>query len=251
MLSNLKSAVKKRIPDRFRRSTHQSSVPEAILKHLPLNQKINVIDIGAHNGLFTTQIARKFKLNQAILIEPLPHKAAALRQKFSSPTYRIFEYVLTDHPGLVEFEVNDFDDTSSILRIRRDAPELSGVNLGTGQLIQCQALTLDQLFENEELSKSLSEIDLIKIDVQGAEHLVIEGAQRVFRHTKLIWTEVSFKPLYENSSTFFDIYERMSQLGYLFVELEPGFRSPQGELLQADALFINTDFSIHLNRQLS
>jgi hypothetical protein len=79
--------------------------------------------------------------------------------------------------------------------------------------------------------------DLLKIDVQGAEHLVIRGGKNALSKTKLVWTEVSFKPLYESSSTFIDLYHALYELGFKLMEISPGFQGPYGELLQADTLF--------------
>ena len=97
-----------------------------------------------------------------------------------------------------------------------------------------QTITLDDLFGMFDISSA----DLLKIDVQGAEHLVIRGGQNALRKTERVWTEVSFKPLYESSSTFTDVYHALYELGFSLMEISHGFRGPDGELLQADALFV-------------
>ena len=85
----------------------------------------------------------------------------------------------------------------------------------------------------------LEKIDFIKLDVQGAEHLVIQGAKKTLALTRLLWTEVSFKSLYEGSSVFDDIYAQLESKGFVLLELSPGHRATNHELLQADALFAN------------
>ncbi len=99
--------------------------------------------------------------------------------------------------------------------------------------IPVRAEQLDRPVENS----ALGSIELLKIDVQGAEHLVFDGAKDTLRAVKLVWCEVSFRPLYRGSSTFDQIYQRMATDNFCLIELESGFRSPGGELLQADALF--------------
>jgi len=83
---------------------------------------------------------------------------------------------------------------------------------------------------------------LLKIDVQGVEHLVLEGGKQALLNTSFVWMELSFKPLYIGSSVFHDIYSMMEKSGFILLELSPGHRSPINELLQADALFANPKF---------
>jgi hypothetical protein len=135
--------------------------------------------------------------------------------------------------GLVDFEVNEAEQTSSLLKIHRQLPELSEVQLGTPTTLTVQTRTLDDI----ALEARISEIDLLKIDVQGAEGKVLVGASQMLNRTRFIWVEVSFKPLYENSPTFFDIYAQMDAAGFGLLELTPEFRAPNREVLQADGLF--------------
>ena len=78
------------------------------------------------------------------------------------------------------------------------------------------------------------------MDVQGAEHLVIRGGRETLTRTKMVWTEISFKRLYEGACLHHEVVDLLSESGFKLYDLETGFRSPQGELLQADALFIRT-----------
>ena len=82
-----------------------------------------------------------------------------------------------------------------------------------------------------------SGIDLIKIDVQGLEHLVINGGAETLSRTTAVFAEVSFRPLYLGSSVFFDVYASLKAHGFMMVDLEPGLKIKSGELVQADALF--------------
>ena len=112
--------------------------------------------------------------------------------------------------------------------------ELSNIIIGGRTIIRCQTKTLDALASEANMSR----IDLLKLDVQGAEHLVLKGGKTILTSTFMIWTEISFKPLYEKSSDFFEIYKILSSIGFKLMEIEPGFRGADGELLQADALFV-------------
>ncbi|MEA5581126.1 FkbM family methyltransferase [Nodularia harveyana UHCC-0300] len=201
--------------------------------YLKVGAPISLIDIGAHDGNFTKAVERSCGISRCLLVEPLPHKASALRKIFIDPKYDVVESVLSQSPGYINFEVNESEATSSILKIKQQMPELAEVKLSKSEIIQCKSQTLDNIV----ISYNIKSIDLIKIDVQGSEHLVLMSGKKALEITKFIWIEVSFKPLYDGSSVFSEIYSLLENLDFRLMELSPGFRGPGGELLQADALF--------------
>jgi FkbM family methyltransferase len=228
-MNRLKNLIKNRICA----IANISVIPRTLLKYLNKEQPINIVDIGAYDGSFTDAIASHCGISKGILIEPIPHKAAKLRQLFPAPKYQVFECAVSANNERVEFEINESEVTSSILPIRREMSELSALKLDNWKKFKCYTRTLDDIVAESQIDH----IDLLKIDVQGAEHLVLKGGQQAIEQTSMIWIEVSFKALYESSSIFSDIYSLLNNAGFKLMELEPGFRSPDGELLQGDALF--------------
>ncbi len=65
------------------------------------------------------------------------------------------------------------------------------------------------------------------------------GAQQSLKRTRLIWVEVSFRPLYEGSAVFSEVYDFLAGHGFYLGGLQEGFRGDGRELLQADALFLS------------
>jgi len=95
-----------------------------------------------------------------------------------------------------------------------------------------------------QLALCLEIIDLLKVDVQGGELSVFRGAADTLRRTKLVWTEVCFRQIYEGSALFGDIHAFMSNAGLILSGISQGFRGEGGELLEGDALFGNRN--LHL-----
>jgi len=53
----------------------------------------------------------------------------------------------------------------------------------------------------------------------------------------MIYTEVSFTPLYEGSCIFSEVYDFLCARGFRLLSLREGFRGKDKELLQGDAVF--------------
>ena len=234
MIGTFKRSLKRYLYRKLGIQYSKHGEPVSLSRYLKEGKPVTLVDVGAYKGEFAEAIDKYCGIKMAVLIEPLPEKADELRRRFHFPKYRIFECVLSSHEGEVPFEINEFKPTSSILRIKRDISELTQINLGSAQTIQRNAFTLDWILSNV----GMAEIDLLKLDVQGAEHLVLMGARESLRSTSMIWIEVSYKPLYEGSCTFFDVNRFLEEYGFRLCELEEAFRGPAGELLQSNALFV-------------
>jgi FkbM family methyltransferase len=59
-------------------------------------------------------------------------------------------------------------------------------------------------------------LDLLKIDVQGAEMQVFDGAARLLDECLVVWTEVAFVPIYRDQPLFGDVAARMARHGLMF-----------------------------------
>jgi FkbM family methyltransferase len=78
----------------------------------------------------------------------------------------------------------------------------------------------------------------LKIDTQGYEHFVLEGARKTLERVVGIQLELSLVPLYEGQILYDDLMENMKLLGFNMWELSTVLTDPKsGRLLQVDAVF--------------
>jgi hypothetical protein len=99
-----------------------------------------------------------------------------------------------------------------------------------------QVRPLDELALEDVRSATNS---LLKIDTQGYERAVLDGAPRVIAQVRAIQLELSFVPLYDGGMSFDEAIERLLGEGFELQLVEPGFRDPVSQqLLQADGIFI-------------
>ncbi len=97
--------------------------------------------------------------------------------------------------------------------------------------------------------------DLLKVDVQGAELLVFEGAADVLKDTLVIHTEVEFISLYKDQPLFGDIDAHLQSKGFKLHKLEFTGRAfkpfifkndrnaPLNQILWGDAVYVR-DFML-------
>jgi FkbM family methyltransferase len=198
---------------------------------------VYIVDVGAHSGAFTRGMQQVCSVKHAVLVEPIPAMVDQLRRNSELTGFDIFGCAASDCNGEVEFFVHEhFAEISSVLPAKADVAGMAEILAGAPTRLVVQTKTLDDIVA----TCNATEIDLLKIDVQGFEDRVLKGATRVLAMTKIVFIEVSFRPLYEGSCTFFDVHTHLVDHGFVLINLEPGYRSRAGELLQADAIFQRT-----------
>jgi FkbM family methyltransferase len=129
-----------------------------------LRPESNAIDIGAHLGSQLGLFVDVARLGHHLAIEPVPYKARWLRRKF--PNVDVRELALHEAEGRQTFFINESRPGYSGLR-----PHEAGRDVLREIVVEQQRL--------DEVVDESADIDLIKIDVEGAELFVLRGATRL------------------------------------------------------------------------
>ncbi|MBK8689387.1 MAG: FkbM family methyltransferase [Betaproteobacteria bacterium] len=78
----------------------------------------------------------------------------------------------------------------------------------------------------------------MKIDTQGFESAVLDGARQTLASISSLEVEMSFVELYEGQMLFEALHGRLRALGFAMINITPAFCDPlTGEILQADVIF--------------
>ncbi len=120
-------------------------------------------------------------------------------------------------------------------------PEL--VNLDFS--VEIETTTLEAFCEEE----NITEIDFLKIDVQGADLNVLQGSNSLLNDILAIQIEVEFSPLYLNQPLFADVDSFLRNHNFTLFDLYSSYRKryslniqspfhPQGQLLWGDAFYL-------------
>jgi FkbM family methyltransferase len=198
----------------------------------------SLIDIGAHDGLYATRAAKYFPLERTILIEPLPDKTEGLR-RLGLPGLTVIAAALADRAGSTAFTINATPQASSIKKVNPELGQHYGVDLSEVTSIDVTVTTLDLVFDELKLSN----VDLVKIDVQGAERELLRGAHHSLPRIRYIQIEALFADHYADAADFCELYKTLSSYGFKLARLTDFCNSPSGFLLQCDAIFQNERFT--------
>lgn len=152
-----------------------------------------VIDVGAADG--TPLLYEAFPDAELVLIEPLRD----FERDLAELTQGRGEYVLTavgGERGTVRITVPEAKLMSSILA---PAQPLDG------EQREVPITTLDDLLEERDWTPPFG----LKIDVEGYEHHVVEGAAKLLRQTRFLVAEVSLTPRFEGALSCAEFIELM------------------------------------------
>jgi FkbM family methyltransferase len=208
-----------------------------LVPFLPGGAPITLVDVGASGGHFTQRVLDHCGVRRALLVEPQPARCRELEARFADPRFAVAACAASDADGSAELDILNWDYSSSLLPVLPDVGSAGGrLDLAVRERVAVPTRTLDELVAEAGIS---APIDLLKIDTQGTELHVLRGAARALPRVRMIWIEVSFRPLYDGSALFADVHAFLRRHDFRLNSIHEGFRGADGELLQADALFLS------------
>lgn len=204
------------------------------LRHLPAIEYRCVIDAGANRGAFADAFLQLHQPARLVLIEAIPELAAHLTKRYADrDCISVVSAALSDSDGEAEFELNASPASSSLLRIDPRNSEWFGRDLRVARNIRVPTVSLATLMRRQNLPA----IDLLKLDLQGAERLVLQGAADVLDKVAVIYTEVFFELLYADAWLFADATAFLERHGFKLCGLSNIVHAQNGDLVQANATY--------------
>jgi len=204
------------------------------LKSMGVNPK-TVFDIGVADG--TEDLYQAFPKSHFVLVEPLKE-------------FEPYMLSMTEKYDL-EYVVAAASDTEGSLAINVH-PDLCGTSLMKeveGKPVDGEERTVPTIrLDQFSTGKGLSGPFLIKIDVQGAELKVLDGATEILGQTEAIILEVSLFGFFVGGPQFIDVVNYMQQRGFVVYEIFDARNRPlDGALGQVDMLFVKEDGVLRKN----
>jgi FkbM family methyltransferase len=200
------------------------------------DRKINlVLDVGANKGQYGTSLRKAGYKGRIVSFEPLRDAFAILQRAVAhDPLWECHNIAFGDSVGTATINISANSHSSSLLPVSARTLEIepSVGYVGTQEVVIHR---LDSMLD--QFAQPDDEI-FLKIDTQGYELKILNGALGVISRFALIQLETSFFEVYHGETLIGDVIKYLDYIGYRVVSIEPGWENPTtGELLQADFTF--------------
>jgi len=210
---------------------------DAQLIAMLLTHNVNLIfDIGANAGQFANQIRAAGYGGRIVSFEPLsiPWQKLLIASN-SDPLWEIApQGACGNEDGEIEIHIAGNSVSSSILEMlethSKAAPNSSYIGSEKVPMRRLDTLAPDYL--------SPGSVPFIKIDTQGFEDRVLQGAPDLLAKATGLQLELSLIPLYDGQRLYQEIIVQLNALGFELWSITPAFiDQSSGRLLQIDATF--------------
>ena len=239
MLSSVKQGMKQLLnaagieAHRFHPDTSPLARLIVALRHFNIDL---VIDIGANEGQFAEELRAGGYSGRIVSFEPLSSAHGRLLQVSGGDSaWHVHQRcALGDRLGEIELNISGNSVSSSILPMLPShssvAPESAYLGHESAPLITLDSVAPPYL--------EGAQVPFLKIDTQGYESHVLDGARATLPKVRGIQMELSLVPLYEGQRLWRECIERLEAEGFVVWGLQPVFVDPDtGRTLQWDGLF--------------
>lgn len=157
----------------------------------------------------------------------------SLARKFPGRVH-VHAVALSDREGTATLRrPTDHDQASSLLTPNEEmAKRFPHVNNWEEE--EVVATTLDKWCELHEIAVDI----LVKMDVQGAEHLVLKGGAGAFDRARLVICEMAVVPTYRAAPDMRSMFEALQQLGFGYAGEVAQVRDTQAVVVEFDGAFV-------------
>lgn len=200
-----------------------------------LGEVRTVLDVGANVGQFALVARKLFPAARILSFEPFPASAERLAAVFAGDDhFELVPLAIADQSGRHTFHIAAAEDSSSLLPIGDRQVEEFAHTKGVGT-IEVEVARLDDVLAGRaELEGPV----LLKLDTQGTELAVLQGAERVLGRVDHVILEASFVELYVGQAQATELVSHLLDRGFhLKAVYDVKTSIHTGEPIQADLVF--------------
>ena len=195
-----------------------------------------VLDVGANTGQFAAELRDVGYQGDIVSFEPLSGAFAKLSARaIRDKKWRVHQRgAIGDFDGAIEINIAGNSVSSSVLPMTEahSSAAVTSAYVGSEQvsIFKLDSIAADYLTADTRY--------FIKIDTQGFESQVLDGASQTLSAAQGVLCELSLVPLYEGQRLWLDMIQRIEQAGFTLWAIQKGFTDPRdGRTLQINAIF--------------
>lgn len=184
-----------------------------------------ILDIGASTGIWSLAVHKVYDKARYVLCDPMFSRYG----KLWTPThFELIEAAISDKAGKATFSVSSDLYGSSLIAVS----EIVQVT----EKIEVSIRTVDEIVKQKKLKGR----GLLKVDVQYAEHLVLNGAKKTLNEfIDVVVLELSLMRAAKAAKTLLEVSNQMDKLGFRIYDQIGFWRVPKsGEMEQMDIVFV-------------
>ena len=174
-----------------------------------------IIDAGANVGQFALAAANRFPTANVHCFEPLPDVCEILKKNTKQyPKIHVYNCAVGDVSGKIQFYRNDYTPASSAMAIQGDQKDHNRMHC-EGE--HTKKIEVDIFKIDDWVSRFHINIEkpvLLKLDVQGYEKKVLQGAIQTLEYIDYIVLEATFVKLYENQPLFNELHTMLHGVNF-------------------------------------
>lgn len=221
---------------------------EKIIQELVKVSHPIIFDVGAHFGESVTFLKKTFPSSSIYSFEPDPDSFSVLTSSAVGRS-QCFNIALSDVDGTACFYRNSISHTNSLHKVNTNSKDSIGIanatesgNLSFFENFNYEIYVPTVRLDTFTLEHAIYSVDLLKIDVQGAECSVLKGGVNTLEKTKVVILEISFFDYYDNQTSFMDVEKIIHPLGFrLFTISEISNNPMNGRTDWVEVIYINTN----------
>jgi len=206
-----------------------------------------LIDVGARGGLKDNWKRAEGHL-KVIGFEPDGEEFEKLTGSAKGPSTRYLNTTLYRNRDVIELNIARKRGVSSILNPDRKFLD-SFPDSGRYDIVKKVRLEADTL-DNQLKLNNIEDVDFIKIDTQGSELYIMEGARRTIENSVFgLEVEAGFVGTYEKQPLFSDVDNYIRKSGFYLFDLQhnywkrksgTSYGGSKGQIIFADAVYLRT-----------
>ena len=218
------------------------------LRDLLAHRQINVVlDVGAYIGNYAAELRANGYKGQIISFEPVPASYEQLQARMhDDPNWRGQPFGLSDENREAVMNTFSRGDFNSLLTLRKDSEAAYSLQSASRSQTTIQLRRLDTVLP-QMLEGIQSPRVFMKIDTQGHDLSVVQGAAGVLHHILGMQSELAAVQIYDGMTSMSTVLEYYSACGFIPIGFHP-VNTLRGTQIspEFDVLFNRFERSIHL-----
>jgi FkbM family methyltransferase len=197
----------------------ESNVLNSILpKYIKQEENIVLFDVGANKGNYSLMMRQRFPLAKIYSFEPNPFTFKILKENLKETAIKTFNWGFGSEQKKENIYVYKNDKISEHASLYKEFAKVISSELGEKEVfsIEIEIKTIDG-FCNE---MNIENIDFIKIDVEGHEFAVLQGAINMIRQNKIRIIQFEFNVANIISKVFLKEFYDLLNGDYEFYRLD-------------------------------